>query len=383
MPWQETEAVSERVRFVVDHERGLYQMGELCERYGVSRKTGYKWAGRYAEEGLAGLSDRSRAPREVAHRMDEKVKKVLLEVRRRFSSWGPRKVLRYLRTRVNGLELPAASTVGALFKREGLIEPRRRRRRWKHPGRPTGTASGANDLWTADFKGQFRTRDGIYCYPLTIADQYSRYLLRCQGLTTVRTDEAMPVFTALFREVGLPRAIRTDNGAPFVSPTGLHGLCTLNTWWIRLGIEHQRIEPRHPEQNGCHERMHRTLKAETTKPPATTLETQQIKFNSFRLEYNTERPHDALDGRTPAELWSPSPRPFPEAIPRPQYPGHLETRLVCNAGTFRFRGHQIFISQALKQDYIALEEIDDGVWSIYFYDILLARLDERTFTLCD
>ncbi len=382
MPWMETRAMDERMRMVMDWEQGMYEMSELCARYGVSRKTGYKWVGRFVEEGAEGLKDRSRMPHTCRHRMGEDVQAAILEGRRQHPHWGPRKLVAWLARRRPELRLPAASSVGALLKREGLIPAARRRSRWKHPGRPVGGAVVANDLWTADYKGQFRTQDGRYCYPLTIADLHSRYLLRCEGLSSVRTEEALPVWVQLFREVGLPRAIRTDNGAPFVSSNGIHGLCTLNTWWIRLGITHQRIEPSHPEQNGCHERMHRTLKAETTRPPAVTLQAQQAAFDRFRHEYNTERPHEALHGHPPAQVWTPSPRPFPATIPVPEYPGHFLVRFVSNCGTFRFKGRQLFISNALKQNYIGLEEVDDDLWSVYFYDVLLARFDGRTRTLC-
>jgi hypothetical protein len=237
-----------------------------------------------------------------------------------------------------------------------------------------------NQLWTADFKGQFRTRDGVYCYPLTVADQHSRYLLACQALPSTRNVGVQPVFEKLFREHGLPDAIRTDNGVPFAS-TAIHGLSMLNVWWIQLGIRHERIQPGRPDQNGRHERMHRTLKARTTRPPAANIRAQQILFEEFMLEFNHVRPHEALNDETPASIWKPSARPFPEEIRPPEYPGHFMVRLVCNAGTFRFKCKQIFISQALKQQYIGLEEVDDGIWSIYFYDVLIGRLDENAWKI--
>ena len=257
---------------------------------------------------------------------------------------------------------------------------RRRRRAWKHPGAPELVTAGPNDVWTADFKGHFRTGDGAYCYPLTVADQHSRYLLACDALASIRTEESWLVFDRLFRDVGLPRAIRTDNGAPFCS-TGIHGLCAMNVWWIRLGIAQQRIAPSHPEQNGAHERMHRTLKAETARPPARTRRGQQRRFQRFRAEYNHQRPHEALGQQPPATVWHPSPRPYPRRLAHPEYPGHHLVRLVSNAGTFRFKAQQLFLSQALKQDYIGLEETADGVWSIYFYDVLLGKLHERDFRI--
>lgn len=376
MPWRETEPMHERLRFIEEFLSGLYTTSELCERFGVSRKTGYKWRDRFLAEGRAGLVDRSHAPHHCPHKLAPRIAEAIVGARTKHPHWGPRKLLDWLRPRRPELELPVPSTAGELLRREGLSRPKRGRRRWRHPGPPSRALYAPNDLWTADFKGQFRTRDGEYCYPLTIADQASRYLLRCQALSSTRTAETRPVMERLFRELGLPRAIRTDNGVPFAS-TGIHGLCSLNVWWIRLGIAHQRIEPSHPEQNGVHERMHRTLKAQTTRPPASNRRAQQRSFDRFRAEYNDERPHEALGGRAPGTVWSPPSRAYPSRLQGPEYPGHFQRRFVSNAGTFRFQCRQLFISAALKQDWIGLEEIDDGIWAVYFYDVLLARFDER------
>lgn len=376
MPWRETEPMTERLKLIEESLSGLYTTSELCERFGVSRKTGYKWRARFLAEGAAGLKDRSHAPRSCPHKLEERIAAAIIAARKKHPRWGPRKLLDWLRWRQPDLELPAPSTAGELLRREGLSQRERRRRRWRHPGPPRRELFSPNDLWTADFKGQFRTRDGMYCYPLTIADQASRYLLRCQALTSTRTAETKPVMERLFREIGLPSAIRTDNGVPFAS-TGIHGLCALNVWWIRLGIAHQRIQPSHPEQNGVHERMHRTLKAETTRPPAANRRAQQRAFDRFRVEFNEERPHDALGGRAPGTVWSPPSRAYPSRLQGPEYPGHYQTRFVSNAGTFRFQCQQLFISNALQQDWIGLEEVDGGVWAIYFYDVLLARFHER------
>lgn len=380
MPWTETEPMKERMRFIVDWERGLFKVNELCRRYGVSRKTGYKWIDRFEADGVEGLSERSRAPHDCPHRIAAVVARAILDARRQHPSWGPRKLLAWLAVRRPELMLPAVSTAGDLLKRHGFVKRRRRRHRWVHPGAPELVAAAPNDLWTADFKGHFRTGDGVYCYPLTIADQHSRYLLGCTALESIRTEHAKPIFERLFRDVGLPSAIRTDNGAPFAS-TGIHGLCAMNSWWMRLGIRHQRIEPSHPEQNGAHERMHRTLKAETTRPPAHTRRGQQRKFDRFRDEYNYERPHEAQDDEPPAKAWRPSRREYPSRLPKPEYPGHHLVRLVSNAGTFRFQSRQIFLSNALAQDHVGLEESKDGIWSIYFYDVLLGHLDERDFRI--
>ena len=376
MPWSRTEPMKERTRFVVDCDRGVYTMTELCDRYGVSRKTGYKWRSRYEEEGVSGLQDRSRAPKHCPHRVSEVVRQALLELKASHPSWGPRKLLGVLRKRRPDLDLPVRSTVGDLLAREGLVKHRRRRRKHVHPGRPQRTTEGANDLWTSDYKGQFKLGSGEYCYPLTVADEHTRYLIGCQALDSTKGQEAFPVFKRLFREYGLPRAILTDNGTPFAS-TGLHGLTELNVWWMRLGIRHVRTEPSSPQQNGTHERMHRTLKAEATRPPGANRGAQQRKFNRFIDEFNEERPHEALDDRTPGELYQPSERAYPQRLPQIEYPSHFEVRLVSNAGTIRWRSKQLFVSDPLRQNYIGLEEVDDGIWSVYFSDVLLARLDDR------
>lgn len=220
-------------------------------------------------------------------------------------------------------------------------------------------------------------RNSRYCYPLTITDHYSRTILMCRGLHSIRTIGVKPLFRELFREVGLPEAIRTDNGAPFAS-TGIHGLCTLNVWWMQLGIVHQRIRPSSPQENGQHERMHKDLKREATRPPGANLNVQQRMLEAFRFTYNEERPHESLDGAFPIELWEPSPRPYPERLPKPEYPGHMEVRRVSNAGTFRLKSWQPFLSNALADQHIGLEEVDDGVWSIVYYQTILGRIDERT-----
>ena len=380
MPWAETEPMKERMRFVADAERGLYSITELCARYGISRRTGYKWLDRYDVSGPAGLLEGSRAPHRCPHRMDSGVAAAIVEARRQHPSWGPRKLLAWLDERRPDWAWPAASTAGDLLKRRGLVPPRRRRHHWQHPGASGVVPAAANDLWTTDFKGEFRTRDGQYCYPLTIADQHSRYLLTCAALTSVRTDETPPLFERLFREVGLPAAIQSDNGTPFCS-LGMHGLSALNVWWIRLGIRHVRIEPGHPEQNGTHERMHRTLKAETTRPPALTRMGQQRKFDRFRHTYNHERPHEALAQQRPARLWQSSTREYPRSLPTPEYPGHHLVRLVGPAGTIRLHGRQLFVSRALQHEYVGLEESADGIWSIYFCNLLLGKFAEPDFRI--
>ena len=381
MPWLETVPMEQRERFVTECQRGLYDKSELCARYGISRKTGYKRLARFAAGGRAALEDRSHAPHVCPHRIPEAVATLLCAARTAHPSWGPAKLLDWLAARHPTLAWPAISTAGDLLARRGLVPHRRRRRPLpEHPGVVPPTTAAPNDLWTVDFKGQFRTRDGVYCYPLTLADQHTRYLLACQGLRSTKGRAARVVLEWAFRTYGLPRAIRSDNGVPFAT-TGIHGLSQLNVWWLRLGIQHQRILPGQPQQNGAHERMHRTLKAEAIRPPRGSLAAQQRAFNSFRTLYNTERPHTALGGQPPASQYVGSPRVYPEQLPALEYPGHFLVKRVTNAGTFRFKDRLLFIANALKQHHIGLEESDSGIWSIYLGAVLLARLDERDYII--
>jgi transposase InsO family protein len=379
MPWQETNAVLERHHFAQDLASGHWTMTELCHRYGISRNTGYKWADRYAQHGPSGLQDQSRAPRSCPHETPADVVVLILAEHTRFG-WGARKILKRLRTGDPRRDWPARSTIFDILARHDRVQSRQRRRRWKHPGAAPFNTTAPNQIWTIDFKGQFRTRNGVYCYPLTVIDHFSRYLLCCQGLLDVGRGGVQPQLRQLFRSSGLPEAIRSDNGAPFAS-TGIHGLNRLNVWWLQLGITHQRITPGNPQENGAHERLHKTLKAQATRPVAANLNSQQRVFNDFRRTYNELRPHEALDDETPASRWSPSTRVYPERIAKPEYPGHFEIRRVSSAGTFRLHSGQYFLSQALNDEYIGLEEVQDGLWNLIYYDTLLGRFDERTLTI--
>ncbi len=372
----ETDKERQRRGFVADHESSQWSMTELCERYGISRPTGYELLRRVEAEGAAGLRERSRVPRSCPHQTPPEVERLLLALRTKYG-WGAKKLLQALEKRHPRLELPARSTANAILERHGKLQKRRRRRKWKHPGAVPLETDHPNQVWPVDFKGQFKTRDAKYCYPLTVTDHFSRKLLLCRGLLSVRTEGAKPAFRRLFREVGLPEAIRSDNGAPFAS-TGIHGLCALNVWWMKLGIVHQRIRPSSPQENGQHERMHWDLKRETTRPPAANVRGQQRKFDRFQHCYNEERPHDGIDGDIPAERWEPSPRPYPERLATPEYPSHLEIRRVSAAGTFRLKAKQPFLSNALADEHIGLEEVADGLWDIVYYTTLLGRIDEKT-----
>ena len=377
MPWNETSPMDQRTLFVIDAQRELASVQDLCTRYGISRKTGYKRLVRYAATGPGGLVDQSRRPHHSPTATPAAVIAALLEARHRHPTWGPKKLLALLQPRQRQVDWPAPSTVARFLVQHGLTTRRRRRRPLGHPGRPLTPMTAPNQIWTADFKGQFRTGDGHYCYPLTVLDGYSRFLLGCQGLLAPTQAGAHPVFQRLFREYGLPRMIRTDNGVPFAT-CALGRLSRLSVWWIRLGIFPELIQPAHPEQNGRHERFHRTLKAETTRPPALTCGSQQRRFSAYQQLYNHERPHEALNQRRPAQVYRPSPRAYPTHLPEMTYPPHFEVRYVSRNGGIRWRRRWVNISHVLDQQHIGFEEVDDGAWNVYFGPVWLGRLNERT-----
>jgi putative transposase len=372
--------MEERLRFVLSHHEGFYTMTELCDRFGISRKTGYKWLARYQEGGYDGLIERSRAPHSIPHRTPEHIEQLLVKERKKHPDWGGRTLKAHLEQRTPELNLPAPSTITDVLKRHDLVEARQPRRRPVHPGVSPIEANAPNDVWTADYKGEFLLGNRRYCYPLTVCDARSRMLLGCKGLHSTEARGAMAAFKKLFEHNGLPLVIRTDNGIPFAT-RAIGGLSRLNVYWIKLGIRHDRIAPASPQQNGRHERMHRTLKLKTTRPPEKTMTAQQKRFDHFRHEYNFERPHHALEMATPSSIYVPSTKELPAKLPRPEYPGHLEVRRIGNVGTFKFKCKPIFLTNTLTGEDIGLEEIDDGIWSIYFYDVLLGRLDQATGTI--
>ena len=382
MPWQETSLMNQRVQFIADYQRGLLPVVELAGRFGISRKTAYKWIDRYDDAGPAALVDRSRRPLSCPHATPDAIITAVLEARRRHPRWGAKKLLRILRRKAPETRWPARSTLCGLLKRHDLVPTHRRRPPLSHPGRPLTPMTAPNAIWTADFKGQFKTRDARYCYPLTLVDGYSRYLLACQGLRSTAVTLARPVFQRVFEAYGLPRIIRTDNGVPFAT-TALGRLSLLSVWWIRLGIYPELIEPAHPEQNGRHERLHRTLKAEATRPPSGNLAAQQVRFNRFRREYNDERPHEALNQETPASVYEPSPHTLPRTLPPIEYPGHFEVRLVSRNSGIRWKHHWVCVTHTLAGEYVGLEEIDDGLWEVYFGPLKLGRMDERILRIED
>lgn len=376
MPWKEAGPMLERSRFINDYLSGFFTITELAIRYGVSRRTLHKWLARHDVAGLNGLVDRSRAPQHSPQRTAEHLIAKIVAFRKRFPFMGPRKIVVRLAELHPEIEWPAASTVGDILTRAELVQRRRRRNPPAHPLRGRTTPTGPNDLMTIDYKGQFLLRNHRYCYPLTIVDHVTRFILACDAFASTQQGHTQRAFERVFRTYGLPRAILSDNGSPFGSP-GLGRLSRLSLWWIRLGISLERIVPGHPEQNGAHERMHRTLKAETTRPPESTLSQQQRRFDRFVHDYNYERPHEALQQKRPASLYVASPRPYPESLPPIHYPGHLEIRKVDDRGMIRWKNEKLFLSHTLNGEMVGLEEIDDGSWSLFYGSTLLARFDER------
>ena len=383
MPWSQTTPMDQKTQFIADYLRECFSFTELCARYRVSRETGYRLVRHYLERGPAGLQAQSRRPHTSPNQTPVEIVEALLELRRRHPRWGAKKLLPLLAKRHPSWELPARTTVFEILNRHGMVAKKRRRRAIGHPGRPMSQALAPNELWCADFKGEFKTGDGIYCYPLTVTDQHSRYLLGCQGLLSTKVVEAKPVFMRLFKEYGLPKRIRTDNGVPFSTNT-LARLSKLSAWWVRLGVLPEFIEPGKPQQNGRHERMHRTLKAETTRPPAGSCRAQQRKFNRFREEFNQERPHEALEMQTPASCYEPSPREMPAKLPLLEYPDRFEVRYVSANGGIRWKRRAwVNVSSVCIGEYVGLEEIDDGLWDVYFGPLRLGRLDDRLMRIED
>lgn len=365
-------AVEERMRFVIAVEKGQESFAAVCRRFGVSRKSGYKWLSRYESQGLDGLSDRSRAPHHHPHSIDKDVFARCLELRRAHPSWGPVKVRAWLERRYPSRDWPAASTIGALFDREGLTVQRRLRRRSPPSTAPFAHCGAANDVWCIDFKGWFLTGDGSRCEPLTLSDACSRYLLRCQVLRRTDTDHVWPVLDAAFREFGLPLYLRSDNGSPFAS-RGVGGLSRLSVKLIKAGVTPERIAPGKPQQNGRHERMHLTLLKEAASPPAATLREQVRRLQAFQRLYNEQRPHQALDNATPADCYTASPRRYDGVLREPDYGNHIIRRVRHN-GEIKWNGQTIYISAALVGEPIGLVEHDDGSWTVSYGQIELGAI---------
>jgi transposase InsO family protein len=368
--------MDQRAAFIADWLRDEWTMSALAERYGISRKTGYKWVDRYVADRRQGLADRSRAPKAHGRAMADEVRGDIIALRRAYPRWGPKKLRAVLEEREPGRTWPAASTMGDLLRRAGLSQPRRRPRYVVPLTQPLAGAQAPNEVWTADFKGWFRTADRTRCDPLTIIDACSRFVLCCR---IVRPDESgvRPWFERTFRRYGLPRAVRTDNGPPFAT-TGAGQLSALAVWWLKLGIDVERIAPGHPEQNGRHERFHLTLQQETTTSPAPTAQRQQARFDRLRREFNAVRPHEALGQQPPARHYRASPRPYPARLEEPWYDATHQVRRVRDNGEIKWQGELVFLSAALRHEPVGLAETERGDWLVRFMHLELGRIDRAT-----
>ena len=375
--------MDERLRFVAKLLDGE-PMTEVCREFGISRKTGYKIFTRYKDYGAEALSDRSRRPVRYANQLPAQIESLIVTLKRDKPHWGARKIRELLVRRLDGdFRIPAKSTIHAVLHRHGLVKPLRRPRS-RATGTPLSAGIAPNDLWCADFKGEFKLGNGQYCYPLTVTDHASRFLLLCEALDSTREDTAITAFEQLFLERGLPAAIRSDNGVPFASPNALFNLSKLSVWWLRLGIDIERIKPGHPQQNGRHERMHLTLKKEATRPPGMNSLQQQGRFDAFVSEFNTERPHEALAMNTPGNVYVASPRPY-RGLPELTYPLHDKDVLVTACGRVCMHRKKINISYVLAGQRVGLKEVDEGIWIVSFmhYDLGYIDLEQKTLQPLD
>jgi transposase InsO family protein len=375
--------MDERLRFVARLQEGE-QMSQLCREFGISRKTGYKVFDRYKEHGLEALTDRSRRPVRYANQLPGQVESLIVSFKHDKPHGGARKIRELLRRRLAGdVRVPAISTVHAVLDRHGLVK-RMNKRRQRASGTPLSAGLASNDLWCADYKGEFQLGNKAYCDPLTVTDHASRYLLLCEALQSTREELAFTAFERLFEERGLPAAIRSDNGVPFASPNALFNLSKLSVWWLRLGIEIERIKPGKPQQNGRHERMHLTLKKEATRPPGLNILQQQARFDDFVHEFNTERPLQAIAMKCPAELYLPSPRPY-QGLPEIAYPFHDRELLVTACGRLCLHRKKINISTVLAGQRLGIKEVDEGIWLVSFmhYDLGYIDLEQKTLQPAD
>jgi transposase InsO family protein len=375
MPWKETSAMDQRIQLIGDWLSGDYRKSELCSVYGISRPTADKWIGRYEQHGVPGLEELERAPHRHPNQTAEELRALIVQTKLQRQKWGPKKVLDWLRRERPELKWPADSTGGEILKRAGLVQPRKRRRRVTPYSEPFRECDAPNQSWSADFKGDFLLGNSRRCYPLTISDNFSRYLLLCRALERPRHEEVQPWFEWVFRQSGLPEVIRTDNGTPFAS-LALGGLSQLSKWWIKLGIKPERIRPGKPAQNGRHERMHRTLKQGVA--PQSDLPEQQRQYDPFVEEYNWERSHEALGRKTPGSVYCTSSRSYPAKLPEVEYESGVTVRRVRHNGEIKWRGELLYLSEVLAKEPVGLKPIDEGRWELRYSFHLLGILDERT-----
>ncbi|USA43522.1 integrase core domain-containing protein [Spongiibacter taiwanensis] len=378
MPWRDVKPMDERVLFISDYLRGGRRyFAELCRCYGISRKTGYKWVERYQASGIEGLQERSRRPLHHPAAIPYAIEQAVVASRCiGRMTLGPKKIQQKLREQFPDTPVPSITSIHNILKRHGLIEARQPRRRVSPYREPFAPVAAPNDLWSVDFKGQFKLGHGPWCFPLTVMDHHSRFLLGCQGLEGTETKAAKQVFEQLFKEYGLPRRIRSDNGVPFASKAP-GGLSALSVWWVRLGIVPERIKPGMPQQNGRHERMHRTMKQAVTKPVADTMAAQQHCMDIFRRDYNEQRPHESLALSVPQACYSASQRHYPERLPELEYPSYYSVMKVQRSGTIYWGGGQVYVSHSLKGERVGLEQVDDGIWDIYLGPIRLGGFNQR------
>lgn len=372
MPWKETCAMTEKLKFIAACAEGdeKESFAALCRRFGISRKTGYKWLSRYEEGGAAGLEEKERGVREVEHRLSEELVSRVIEARKSHPKWGPKKLRAWLGEHEGVEGLPSASTIGEWLKRYGLVRPRRRRLRVPLNPNALDKCQMPNDVWCIDFKGHFALGDKKRCYPLTLTDAASRYILCCEALLKTDAVAVRPHIERAFLEFGLPRKIRSDNGPPFAT-VGVGGLSALSVWWIRLGIEPERIEPGHPEQNGRHERMHRTLKDEPASEPGRNLAEQQRLFDLWRAQFNDERPHEALSLRPPASRYSVSGRPYPVEPRSPEYGRDIQVRRVHRQGYVRWQGQELRLTTLIGGEPVGFRELGDELWELFYGPVRL------------
>lgn len=374
MPWKESRIVDQRLQFLSSYQKEEMSISDLCREFEVSRPTGYRWINRYKEAGPEGLLDLSSKPHSCSHATSELIGDAILAMRRKYPSWGARKLKARLERLQPSVAWPAASTFGNILRRAGLTHPKRKKRRTTPYSEPFSEVTAPNQLWCMDFKGYFNTGDGTRCDPLTITDAHSRYLIRCQIVSRMDLSEVTAVCEAAMREYGMPARIRTDNGAPFAG-TGLLGMSKLSLGWRKLGIVHERIQPGRPQENGRHERMHRTLKEDTTKPAAFTLRSQQKKFDTFRHMFNHERPHEGLNNETPGSIYQPSLTMLPGTVKEFLYPKDFETRRINNSGDFSWHKDRVFVSEVFKFEALGFELIAEDVYKVFFRDIELGIFD--------
>lgn len=383
MPWREVLAVSEKLAFIKECLERTRSFKESCDRFEISQKCGRKWRKRFIDEGEAGLLERSHARLTQSSRMSSEVAERIIALRKKYPLYGPVTLRDWLTQQEPDQHWPAASSIGELLKRENLIHSKRRRHSTREQRALDGRtiASEPNMVWTADFKGEFRLRKGggSYCYPLTVLDLNTHFLLGCTALGSTAVASARKIFVRLFKEFGLPEVLRSDNGVPFAQPNALGRLGVLGFWWVRLGIRPEHIALARPSENGAHERFHRTLKAAATRPASDSFSAQQRRFDVFRTEYNTERPHRSLsEHRPPGYFYTPSPRSYPSRLPALIYPDSEAVRLVDSSGTIKWRNTPIFLSSNLRGQYVGLEEKDAGIFTIAYGALQLGDFDCNT-----